>query len=443
MYGWINIFGESEISVRIPSLLFGYASIIIFCLWTRRRLGPDVALGVLIWVLISPFHIWYSTEAKNNAMVMFFTVIIFVSYANLFESGEKKWISAAIISGALGIFTDFLVLIPLASVLIMGIISLTSEYSGERLKTILKPFFITALIVSPLLFFKLYHSQEILRDYLKPFTIQELFLLLGNFLPSGNAISDVHAYRGLASLDGTFQWTFLLFSGIIFIIILIKGIYAFAKSTRGYFINLAFMVPILMMFCMSWYMAARYKGGHHLYLERVLTSVLIYFYALILIRGATSIRSFSIRCVLLSLIFSITLAGSLSMLTIKKDKWTIWLPNPDWRAFSSEIKDEFGRAIVFTSTPPLELRYYLEDKGEMALPLAVKTTASPNKVKAYIKEQFHERSVMTPEFFYVAINRYWDIYGTGYINEKIIMPLYPLLEERHYLALDVYRYAML
>jgi hypothetical protein len=189
-------------------------------------------------------------------------------------------------------------------------------------------------------------------------------------------------------------------------------------------------------------MDIKYNGEHYIYLERVLATILIYFYALIIIGGANSIRSSKLRYGLLSIIFAVTLIGSISMLTVKKDKWSIWLPNPDWRTYAADIKNELKKGIVFTSAPPMELKYYLGEMGEAAIPLKINPKNSSDKVRAYIKEQFQEHSVKEPEFFYIAINRYWDTNHAQYINSKIIRWLYPLLEERHYLALDVYKYGL-
>jgi uncharacterized membrane protein len=442
MYLWINIFGDSEISIRIPSLIFGYASIIIICLWSYRRLGPKIAWGVLIWLLISPFHIWYSTEAKNNAMVIFFTALIFVSYVNLLERSEWKWVILATISGVLGICTDFLLLLPLLSILIMIIINLATNFSGDRLKKVLIAFFSTACLTLPLFFFKISHTEEMLRLYLKPFTIEELYLLFCNFLPNGNAILNIHIYGGLASLHGLWRWAFLLLSSLILIIALLKGISLFIKSKPGYFINIAFAVPIIMMFFMTWYMSLRYGEGHYVYLERSLGSILLCFYALIIICGANSIRSLKFRYGILSAIFAFTLTGSILMLTINKDKWSIWLPNPDWRAYANDIRQEVDKSLVFTNCPPLAMKYYLKGQGDMVTSMQIDPTENLDNIRAYIEKEFQKHSITKPEYFYIAINRYWDLYNVQYINSKIIRWIYPLLEERHYLALDVYKYGI-
>ncbi len=67
----------SDFSLRLPSALFGIATIPLFFLFLRRSfqgaLLPTM-IGVAL-LSISPFHIWYSQEARPYAMQVFFVVL--------------------------------------------------------------------------------------------------------------------------------------------------------------------------------------------------------------------------------------------------------------------------------------------------------------------------------------------------------------------------------
>src|ERR1700759_1486721 len=54
MYLWIGVFGDSELSIRLPSLLAGFASALIFAAWAGRRFGRGVGTTVGAWLLTSP-----------------------------------------------------------------------------------------------------------------------------------------------------------------------------------------------------------------------------------------------------------------------------------------------------------------------------------------------------------------------------------------------------
>jgi uncharacterized membrane protein len=442
MYLWINVFGDSELSIRIPSLLLGYASAIIFSLWVSRKFGASIALAVLAWVLLSPFHIWYSTEAKNNAVVILFATLIFVSYANLLEDGQWKWVVLATVSGVLGILTDFLLLLPLLSMLIMIVADLARNFSKDALKKVITVFILTACLASPLIIFKLGLQDEMLRTYLKPLNVEELYLLLFNFLSNGNAILKIHVYKGLASVHGLGCWIFLLVSSLVLIIVFLRGAYAFMKSRTGLFVNIAFTVPIVTMFCLTWYASARYGEKHFVYLERNLGSILLYLYALILIYGVSQIGKLKLRHGILATIFALNLVGTGLMLTVNKDQWTVWLPNPDWRTFANDVRDDMREALVFTNCKPLAIRYYLKDLESRATEMKIAPNVSARNLRAYISGEFQSRLIQHPRCFYIAINKFWDTAPTRVLNYRLIRRMYHLVERKDYKALEVYKYSL-
>ncbi len=113
MHILIHVFGDSEVLIRFPSLVMSYSSALIMQKWISDRWGRLFSVFVFAWFVFSPFHVWYSTEAKNNAMVMLFTVLIFVSYDALIARQDVKSSNAAIAASVLGIYTDFLLFFPI------------------------------------------------------------------------------------------------------------------------------------------------------------------------------------------------------------------------------------------------------------------------------------------------------------------------------------------
>ena len=89
MLGWIELFGDSEIAVRLPSLFFGLASLgVIFALarsWFNRR----IAFLATILIALSPVHIWYSQEAKNNMLLLLLTVLTLYGLQQAWA--EDRW----------------------------------------------------------------------------------------------------------------------------------------------------------------------------------------------------------------------------------------------------------------------------------------------------------------------------------------------------------------
>ena len=69
LYGWMRLFGDSEIALRLPSAIMGIANIYLI-----YRLGTvlwDRLTGMFAAALLafSSFHIWYSQEARMYALL--------------------------------------------------------------------------------------------------------------------------------------------------------------------------------------------------------------------------------------------------------------------------------------------------------------------------------------------------------------------------------------
>src|SRR5262245_63242492 len=64
MHCWNGVFGDGELSLRLPPLLAGLACIPLLY-WTGHRLvGQTAALWAVVLLTLSPVHIWYSAEAR-------------------------------------------------------------------------------------------------------------------------------------------------------------------------------------------------------------------------------------------------------------------------------------------------------------------------------------------------------------------------------------------
>src|SRR5436853_821600 len=60
--------GRHEWVIRLPSMLFGAASVALFYLVIRPWLGPRVALLCAATLAISPFHVWYRHGARPHGL---------------------------------------------------------------------------------------------------------------------------------------------------------------------------------------------------------------------------------------------------------------------------------------------------------------------------------------------------------------------------------------
>jgi 4-amino-4-deoxy-L-arabinose transferase-like glycosyltransferase len=71
----IALFGNSELSIRLPSVLMGIAAIPVVYLLARPLTGPRPALMASFLLAVSTFHIDHSTEARGYSGMMLFALL--------------------------------------------------------------------------------------------------------------------------------------------------------------------------------------------------------------------------------------------------------------------------------------------------------------------------------------------------------------------------------
>jgi hypothetical protein len=100
LHFWVKVAGTSEWAIRIPSVLFGTASIPLLYVVGRRLIGPRAALLASAVGAASPFWVWHSDEARMYALLLFLTL---ASMALLLQAIEKggtwRWVAYALVTG--------------------------------------------------------------------------------------------------------------------------------------------------------------------------------------------------------------------------------------------------------------------------------------------------------------------------------------------------------
>ena len=100
LHFWIKIAGTSEWAIRVPSVLFGTASIPLLYVVGRRLVGPRAAILAATLGAASPFWVWHSDEARMYALLLFLAL---ASMALLFQAIEQggpwRWVAYAAVTG--------------------------------------------------------------------------------------------------------------------------------------------------------------------------------------------------------------------------------------------------------------------------------------------------------------------------------------------------------
>jgi hypothetical protein len=96
-HGSIAIFGESAAAVRLPSVLFGVASIWALFLLGRRLIGVRESLLACAVMTVSYHHIWFSQNARGYMGLLFFTILATWLLLDALEHNTwRVWIGYAV-----------------------------------------------------------------------------------------------------------------------------------------------------------------------------------------------------------------------------------------------------------------------------------------------------------------------------------------------------------
>ncbi len=99
---WIRLAGISEIAVRFPSAIAGVLALPAIYLLARRLAGPNAGLLATGLLAISPYHIWYSQEAKMYSIVALLAILSTLLLVEGLDSGERRlWIGYVLLTTAM------------------------------------------------------------------------------------------------------------------------------------------------------------------------------------------------------------------------------------------------------------------------------------------------------------------------------------------------------
>lgn len=112
-----TLFTDSVDLLRIPSVLFGVASILLLYLLVRKISSEQVALLSAFLLALSPMHIEFSQQILHYSFFVFFTLLTLYFYVDLINGHRWKSLSVA----GFGIATALNVLTHMSSILVIAI----------------------------------------------------------------------------------------------------------------------------------------------------------------------------------------------------------------------------------------------------------------------------------------------------------------------------------
>lgn len=114
MRGWVR-FGISEAWLRLPSALFGIASIPLIYVVGRKLMASKAALAAAALLTFSPTHVEYSQEARSYALAILLVLLSTYVFVAAVQSGRRRdWVLWTILGVAAFYTHDFAALILVA-----------------------------------------------------------------------------------------------------------------------------------------------------------------------------------------------------------------------------------------------------------------------------------------------------------------------------------------
>jgi mannosyltransferase len=103
LHFWRKLFGISELSLRFPSLIFSFLSVILTYFLGKKLFGRKTGLLAAMIMGISPFQLWYAQEARDYSMLLFMgTASTYLLIQALDKQTIKHWFGYIVVSaGAL------------------------------------------------------------------------------------------------------------------------------------------------------------------------------------------------------------------------------------------------------------------------------------------------------------------------------------------------------
>jgi len=106
--GWILLFGTSEVSVRLPSVILGIGCVFMTYLIAKKLFEEKTALVAATLLATSPLHIYYSQEARMYMLAAFLASCSVYFFISVIKKDSLPLWFGFIISTALLLYVDYL-----------------------------------------------------------------------------------------------------------------------------------------------------------------------------------------------------------------------------------------------------------------------------------------------------------------------------------------------
>ena len=109
------LLGGSDFLLRLPSALFGIASLPALYFLARDLTSSREAVLAVFLLAFSPFHIWYSQEGRMYSQLLFLSLLSSMLLIQAVEQNKVRWWVCYVLAGAAGMYTHVFMAVALAA----------------------------------------------------------------------------------------------------------------------------------------------------------------------------------------------------------------------------------------------------------------------------------------------------------------------------------------
>jgi 4-amino-4-deoxy-L-arabinose transferase-like glycosyltransferase len=89
LWGWVQLVGQSELALRLPSLLAGIAAVALFIFLLQTWYSSTVALIAGSFLAMHPLLAYYQTEARGYTLLMLMTIVCMAAFEYLLHHPQR------------------------------------------------------------------------------------------------------------------------------------------------------------------------------------------------------------------------------------------------------------------------------------------------------------------------------------------------------------------
>lgn len=105
---WHAVFGPSAASIRMVSVLFGVAAVVVLYLLGRELYGHRAGLASALVMAVAGYQVRFSQEARMYTMLLFGAVLSYYCLVRLLDGAGRRWEAGYVVATLFMLYTHYL-----------------------------------------------------------------------------------------------------------------------------------------------------------------------------------------------------------------------------------------------------------------------------------------------------------------------------------------------